>query len=92
MSYVIDELDRLFELQADKTPPSNDCPPEPDLPTVRLALYKPGTQVSYQGQWCTVHYVTLRRNQLLVQLHEITGAVDSSKLYVEPSNLTLRRN
>lgn len=89
---MTDEFDSLFELQADTTAPAAEAPPQPEIRSLRVSLFKPGAKAYYQGQWCTVNYVTLRRQQLLVQLHEITAAVESSKLYVEPSELTLKRH
>lgn len=89
---MTDEFDSLFGLQADTPATAPDPHPQPELPTVRLPLFKPGTQVYHDGQWCTVNYVTLRRNLLLVQFHEIAGQVDASKLRLEPSELTLRRH
>lgn len=47
----------------------------PDLPQ-----YKPGDQVSYQNRRETVKYVILRRGDLVVQLHGVTGLVDATKL------------
>ena len=47
----------------------------PDLPQ-----YKPGDQVTYRNQRETVKYVILRRGELVVQLHGMTGLVDAAKL------------
>lgn len=87
-----DEYDSLFGLQAAKTDPPDQAPPPVESPaTVRISLFKPGTRVSYQGQYCTVSYVTVRRGLLLVKLDEIHEPVDSGRLYVEPTCLTLKR-
>lgn len=48
----------------------------PDVPH-----YKPGDQVSYQNRRETVKHVILRRGELLVQLHGVTGLVDAAKLH-----------
>lgn len=88
-----DEYDSLFGVQAAKADPPDQAPPAPAEPpaTVRIPLFKPGTKVSYQGQYCTVSYVTVRRGLLLVKLDEIHEPVDSDKLYLEPTCLTLKR-
>lgn len=54
-------------------------------PTAKFALpdmpnYKPGDQVSYLNRRETVKHVILRRGELLVQLHGMTGLVDAAKL------------
>lgn len=87
-----DEHDILFGLQPDPTARAEPtaAPAEPPK-TVRLALFKPGTKVLYQGQQCTVSHVTVRRSLLLVKLDEIHDPVNSEKLYVEPTCLTLQR-
>ena len=45
-----------------------------------LHQYKPGDQVSYQNRRETVQYVILRRGELVVQLHGVTGLVNATKL------------
>ena len=69
---------------------------KPSLPSqihaVRLPLFRSGTRVSHQGQPCTVDYVVVRRGQLLVHLHETNSRVDADKLFLEPTQLSLRRN
>lgn len=69
---------------------------QPSAPTGRpealtLPLFRPGTQVIYQGQTCTVHYVTVRRSQLMVNLRETDTPVDSEKLQVAPTRIPLPR-
>lgn len=92
MSEVKDEFDHLFGLQGAEAPAPDSAPAQTESPVViKIPLFKPGAQVYYENQWCTVNYVTLRRGLLLVQLHEIHGAVESSRLYVEPTCLTLKR-
>lgn len=57
-----------------------------------VALYRPGSRVSYQGQIYTVSHVILRRSELMVHLQETGNAVSAEKLYLEPTRIPLQRS
>ncbi len=58
-----------------------DAPPQPPkIDLTHLPQHKPGDQVSYLNRRETVKHVILRRGELVVQLHGVSGMVEASKL------------
>lgn len=68
------------------------APPAHDPTIVHLPLYRPGTRVTYQGQYCTIGHVVVSRGQLQVYLQEIGNTVDAEKVRLAPTRLVLRRS
>lgn len=95
-------LDEAFELPAAEaaTAPSSATSsastpasvPVPVTPvTYRLALYKPGSSVEWQGRDMTVSHVLLRRGRLMVYLQGHTDPVDPETLTMPLTRLVLQR-
>lgn len=75
-----------FETAAQPAPPARD-------PTiVHLPLFRPGTQVVHQGQYCTVSHVIISRGVLQVYLQELGRTVDAETVQLAPSRVVLRRS
>jgi CheY-like chemotaxis protein len=45
-----------------------------------LPKFKPGDRVTYRGQAEVVHHVILRRGEMVVQLRDVPGLIESSKI------------
>lgn len=99
-------LDEAFELPAAEaaTAPSSATSsatssasppasaPVPVTPvTYRLALYKPGSSVEWQGRDMTVSHVLLRRGRLMVYLQGHTEPVEPETLTMPLTRLVLQR-
>jgi hypothetical protein len=73
--------------------PSDAAPTGPDEPPVaHLPLYRPGTRVVYQGQYCTVGHVVISRGELLVHLQEPGVSVTAEKVQLSPTRILLQRS
>jgi hypothetical protein len=73
--------------------PSDAAPTGPDEPPVaHLRLYRPGTRVVYQGQYCTVGHVVISRGELLVHLQEPGVSVTAEKVQLSPTRILLQRS
>lgn len=57
----------------------------------RMPLYRPGTRVRHAGNWETISYVSLRRNDLIVHLVGHPEPVDPYELELEPTLFTTVR-
>lgn len=81
-------------LQATQDPQAGRAPePATAEPTiVHLPLYRPGTRVSYQGQYCTVSHIVISRGDLLVHLQEVNASVPAEKLQLAPTRMVLQRH
>lgn len=60
--------------------------------TVSIQLFKPGVRVVYNNQSCTVHHVMLSRGKIMVKLNELQEPVESTKLELSPTRLSLQRH
>ncbi len=56
-----------------------------------MPLFRPGTQVRMGGNLETVSHIVLRRQELLVHLVGREGAIDPSRIQLEPTVFTTRR-
>ncbi len=56
-----------------------------------MPLFRPGTRVLMGGNVETVSHIILRRQELLVHLVGREGAIDPSRIQLEPSVFTTRR-
>ncbi len=73
------------EIAGQPAPSAND-------PTiVHMPLFRAGTQVVYQGQYCTVSHVIVSRGELQVYLQEIGQTVNAEKVQLAPTRIVLRR-
>jgi hypothetical protein len=73
--------------------PTNAAPTGSDEPPVaHLPLYRPGTRVVYQGQYCTVDHVVITRGELLVHLQEPGVSVTAEKVQLSPTRILLQRS
>lgn len=70
--------------------PSTAAPTETPV-TYRLALYKPGSSVTWQGKSMTVSHVLLRRGRLLVYLDGHPDAVEPEAIVMPMTELVLQR-
>ncbi len=75
---------------------TNDMAPRRPAPpgwgeSFRMPLFRPGTRVQRAGQWETVEYVKLRRQELMVYLAGHPEPVHSRELHVEPTVFTTVR-
>lgn len=61
-------------------------------PVAHLPLYRPGTRVVYQGQYCTVGHVVISRGDLLVHLQEPGISVTADKVQLAPTRILLQRS
>jgi hypothetical protein len=61
-------------------------------PVAHLPLYRPGTRVVYQGQYCTVGHVVISRGDLLVHLQEPGVSVTADKVQLAPTRILLQRS
>lgn len=61
-------------------------------PYASLPLFRPGTQVHYQGQPYTVGHVIISRSDLQVYLQELGAAVDADKVQLAPTRILLQRS
>lgn len=61
-------------------------------PVAHLPLYRPGTRVVYQGQYCTVGHVVISRSELLVHLQEPGVSVPAEKVQLAPTRILLQRS
>jgi hypothetical protein len=70
----------------------NDAAPtaSEEPPVAHLPLYRPGTRVVYQGQYCTVGHVMISRGELLVHLQE--PGVSAEKVQHAPTRILLQRS
>lgn len=68
------------------------APPAHDPTIVHLPLFRPGTRVYFQGQYCTVSHVVISRGVLQVFLQELGQTVDAEKVQLAPSRVVLRRS
>lgn len=59
--------------------------------TFAMPLFRPGTQVRMGGNLETVSHIVLRRQELLVHLVGREGAIDPSRIQLEPTVFTTRR-
>ena len=66
--------------------------PEKTHKTVSIHLFKPGVRVVYNSQSCTVNHVMLSRGRIMVKLNELQEPVDSLKLELQPTLLSLHRH
>jgi hypothetical protein len=57
-----------------------------------IQLFKRGVRVVYNGQSCTVHHVMLSKGRVMVKLNELQEAVDSIKLELQPTRMSLLRH
>jgi hypothetical protein len=73
--------------------PTTAAPADADEPPVaHLPLYRPGTRVVYQGQYCTVGHVVISRSELLVHLQEPGISVPAEKVQLAPTRILLQRS
>lgn len=73
--------------------PENAATTDTDEPPVaHLPLYRPGTRVVYQGQYCTVGHVVISRSELLVHLQEPGISVPAEKVQLAPTRILLQRS
>lgn len=80
-------------LQATQDPQAgHDAPAAAEPTIVHLPLYRPGTRVSYQGQYCTVSHVVISRGDLLVHLQEVGATVPAEKLQLALTRMVLQRS
>ena len=72
----------------------NDAAPtaSEEPPVAHLPLYRPGTRVVYQGQYCTVGHVVISRGELLVHLQEPGVSVTADKVQLSPTRILLQRS
>ena len=82
-----DESAHLLPAQESAAGPAPQEPPYANLP-----LFRPGTQVHYQGQRCTVSHVVISRCDLQVYLQELGTAVDADKVQLAPTRVLLQRS
>jgi hypothetical protein len=61
------------------------------LPVVNMRLFKPGSQVMYQGRMHYVDHVLLNRRGLFVFLDGITGPIDSDHVECAPTAIDFNR-
>jgi hypothetical protein len=61
-------------------------------PVAHLPLYRPGTRVVYQGQYCTIGHVVISRGELLVHLQEPGVSVTAEKVQLAPTRILLQRS
>ena len=86
-------LDEAFELPAPAAAPKAPTGPAPQAPlTYRLALYKPGSPVVWQGRDMTVSHVLLRRGHLMVYLEGHPDAVEPDTITMPLTRLVLQRS
>ena len=85
-------LDEAFELPTAAAPTAPPGPvPEAPL-TYRMALYKPGCSVVWQGRDMTVNHVLLRRGHLVVYLDGHPDAVEPDAITMPLTRLVLQRS
>lgn len=80
--------DESVHLQSNDAAPAGDEPP----PVAHLPLYRPGTQVFYQGHHYTVGHVVISRSQLLVNLKESGHSVPAESVQLAPTRILLQRS
>ena len=95
-------LDEAFELPAAEAAPPAAAQASPAAGaaaaatpvtpvTYRLALYKPGSPVEWQGRAMTVSHVLLRRGHLMVYLQGHPDPVEPETLTMPLTRLVLQR-
>lgn len=81
-----------MDLNTDPEGKNQASTPERTRKTVSIHLFKPGVHVVYNSQRCTVHHVMLSRGRIMVKLNELQEPVDSLKLELQPTLLSLHRH
>jgi len=95
-------LDEAFELPAAEAAPPSAAQASPAAGaaaaatpvtpvTYRLALYKPGSSVEWQGRDMTVSHVLLRRGRLMVYLQGHPDPVEPETITMPLTRLILQR-
>ena len=85
------DFDHLFGMQAAGASSAGDDAYAPGVPVVRMAYFRPGTEVQYRGRRCTVSHTVLRRGELRIKLREENEDVEASQLAVELTSFALTR-
>lgn len=71
---------------------SNQGAAQDDGPYAMLPLFRPGVQVIYDGQLCTVDHILIHHYDLLIHLKELNVTVDSTKVSLAPTRIRLKRS
>ena len=61
------------------------------LPVVKMRIFKPGTQVSYQGQPHNVDHILLTKRGLYLFLDDVLGPVDSERVECAVTEIDFNR-